>query len=44
MPDDMKSAPEIVVPDAMKDKLDYSVACPADVQALYTKIWTELMK
>jgi spermidine/putrescine transport system substrate-binding protein len=44
MPADMLTAPEIVVPDAMKDKLDFSVACPPEVQELYTKIWTELMK
>ena len=44
MPEDMKTAPEIVVPQSMDGKLEYSVACPADVEALYTKIWTELMK
>jgi spermidine/putrescine transport system substrate-binding protein len=44
MPEDMTTAPEIVVPDFMRDKLDFSRACPPEVQELYTRIWTELMK
>lgn len=44
MPDDMKDAPEIVVPDALKAAGQFNLACPPDVQELYTKIWTELQK
>jgi len=44
MPADMLTAPEIVVPATMEGKLDFSVVCPPEVQELYTKIWTELMK
>jgi spermidine/putrescine transport system substrate-binding protein len=44
MPDDMKGAPEVVVPDEVMKTAEYSRTCPADVQAMYTKIWTELQK
>jgi len=44
MPDDMKTAPEInPAPDVLARGI-FNQACPADVQALYTKIWTELQK
>lgn len=44
MPADMKDAPEIVIPASMENATDFSMACPADVQELYTKLWTELLK
>lgn len=44
MPDDMKNAPEVVVPDQYKALGKASMTCPPEVQALYTKIWTELQK
>jgi spermidine/putrescine transport system substrate-binding protein len=44
MPADMKDAPEIKVPDEFKSVGVPSQTCPPDVQALYTKIWTELQK
>jgi spermidine/putrescine transport system substrate-binding protein len=44
MPADMKDAPEINVPDQFKSVGVASQTCPPDVQALYTKIWTELQK
>ena len=44
MPEDMKTAPEIVVPAEYEEAAYFSVTCPADVQQLYTQIWTELLR
>jgi spermidine/putrescine transport system substrate-binding protein len=44
MPDDMKTAPEIMVPAEFADKGQFINVCPADVTELYTAIWTEVMK
>lgn len=44
MPEDMKTAPEIVVPAELVAKGKFSLACPAEVDAMYTKIWTDLQK
>lgn len=44
MPDDMKNAPEVVVPDEFKAAGIPSQTCAPETQALYTKIWTELQK
>lgn len=44
MPEDMLTAPELGVPDFLRDKLDFGRACPPEVQELYTAIWTDLMK
>jgi spermidine/putrescine transport system substrate-binding protein len=44
MPADMKGAPEINVPAEFASVGVPSMTCPPDVQALYTKIWTELQK
>ncbi len=44
MPEDMKGAPELGIPDFMEGKVGFSMACPPDVQQLYTKIWTEVLK
>lgn len=44
LPEDMQNAPEIVIPDEYVDAGAFMETCPADVQALYTKIWTELLK
>ena len=44
MPADMKGAPEIDVPKEVQPVGVQSQTCPPDVQALYTKIWTELQK
>lgn len=44
MPEDMKTAPEIVVPPELVSKGKFSLACPAEVTAMYTKIWTDLQK
>jgi spermidine/putrescine transport system substrate-binding protein len=44
MPEDMKGAPELSLPESMKGKVGFSIGCPADVQEFYTAIWTDLMK
>jgi len=44
MPEDMKTASEIIIPDEYKDKGVFLPACPKDVNDLYTKIWTDLTK
>ena len=44
MPDDMKTAREINIPAELKDKGKFIPTCPPEVQALYTRIWTDLQK
>jgi spermidine/putrescine transport system substrate-binding protein len=44
MPEDMKTAPEIVIPAELKDAGRFNETCPPDVQQLYTRIWTDLQK
>ncbi len=44
MPEEMKTAPEIVVPAEFVDKGKFSLACPPEVNEIYTKIWTEIQK
>ena len=44
MPEDMKTAREIIIPADLKDKGVFSTTCPPDVQQLYTRIWTDLQK
>lgn len=44
MPEDMKSAPEVKIPEEFKAAGSFNLACSPEVQQLYTKIWTELMK
>ena len=44
MPEDMKSAPEVVVPEELKGAAYVSKTCPPEAQKLYTAIWTELQK
>ena len=44
MPEEMRDAPEIVVPDDLADAGRFSPACPPEAQELYTAIWTELQK
>ena len=42
MPADMKDAPEIVLPEGHKGR--FLLTCPADVNQVITRIWTELQK
>ena len=44
MPADMTTAPEIVIPEELKAVGTFNQTCPPDVQALYTRIWTDLQK
>lgn len=41
---DMKNAPEIVIPAEFVDKGEFTQACAPEVTALYTQIWTDLLK
>jgi spermidine/putrescine transport system substrate-binding protein len=40
----MKGAPEVNIPAEFVDKGQFNLGCPPDVQALYTKIWTDLLQ
>lgn len=44
MPADMKTAPEVNVPNEFEPLGKLNLACPPEVQQLYTAIWTELTK
>jgi spermidine/putrescine transport system substrate-binding protein len=44
MPEEMKSAPEINIPAEFAEKGKFQLTCPPEVNELYTKIWTDLMK
>lgn len=44
MPDDMKTAREIVIPPELADKGKFIDACPPHVTELYTALWTEMLK
>jgi len=44
MPEDMKTANEIVIPAELADKGKFVLACPPEVTEMYTKIWTDLQK
>jgi len=44
MPDDMKDAPEIIIPDEFASAGKFLLACSPEATELYTAIWTELQK
>jgi len=44
MPEDMKTASEIIIPAEYKDKGVFIPACSKEVNDIYTKIWTDLTK
>ena len=44
MPADMKTAPEVNVPEEFAKAGSFNLACPPEVQQLYTAIWTDLTK
>ncbi|WP_118135793.1 extracellular solute-binding protein [Oceanicella sp. SM1341] len=44
LPDDMKDAPEVNVPEEFREAGTFLPTCPSDAQKLYTAIWTDLQK
>lgn len=44
MPDDMKEAPEVVIPEEHLENGHFVQTCSPEVQKLYTAIWTDLQK
>jgi len=44
MPDDMKDAPELVVPAEFEEAGEFLLSCSPEVQQLYTRIWTDVQK
>lgn len=44
MPEEMRNAPEIVVPAEFFEKGQFSPACSQEVNDIYTKLWTEVLK
>lgn len=44
MPEDMKTAPEVIIPQQYVSAGEFYPTCPPEAQKMYTKIWTELQK
>ena len=44
MPDELKNAPEIVIPKEFESAGSFALTCPPEANDLYTRIWTELQK
>ncbi len=44
MPEDMRTAPEIVIPEEFVSAGHFLPTCPASATQIYTQIWTELQK
>ena len=44
MPADMKTAPEVNIPEDVMAHGSFTPTCPPEATEIYTKIWTELMK
>ncbi|MAZ83868.1 MAG: putrescine/spermidine ABC transporter substrate-binding protein [Altererythrobacter sp.] len=44
LPEEMKTAPELVVPEEFKDAGEFLASCEPDVVDFYSKIWTEVQK
>lgn len=44
MPEDMKTAPEVVIPEEFRAAGQFLPTCPGSAIQLYTAIWTELQK
>lgn len=44
MPEEMRDAPELVVPDEFADAGEFPQTCSPEVQQLYARIWTDVQK
>jgi spermidine/putrescine transport system substrate-binding protein len=44
MPDELKNAPEIVIPKEFESAGSFALTCPPEANDLYTRIWTDLQK
>ncbi|HAV65632.1 MAG TPA: putrescine/spermidine ABC transporter substrate-binding protein [Verrucomicrobiales bacterium] len=44
MSEELKNAPEIVIPKQFERAGSFALTCPSEVNDLYTSIWTELLK
>ena len=44
MPEDMKTAPEVVIPAEFADLGVFTPTCPPEVTKIYSAIWTDLQK
>jgi spermidine/putrescine transport system substrate-binding protein len=44
MDEEMRDAPEIVIPEGLDDPGQFSLTCPAEIQQLHAQIWTELLQ
>ncbi len=40
----MRAAPEIIIPEELQAAGRFSITCPPEVNAIYTQIWTELLR
>jgi spermidine/putrescine transport system substrate-binding protein len=44
MPEDMKTAPELVVPAEFEKAGEFLESCSPEVVSLYSRIWTDVQK
>lgn len=44
MDEEMRDAPEIVIPEGFGEFGHFSLTCPAEVQQIHAQIWTELLR
>jgi spermidine/putrescine transport system substrate-binding protein len=44
MPEEMRGAPELNIPEELQDAGQFSTTCPPEVNELHTAIWTELQQ
>ncbi len=44
MDEEMREAPEIVIPEGLGEAGQFSLTCPTEIQQIHTQIWTELLR